>query len=308
MTATVEVLGNTQTEPGFALPAGACDCHTHIFGPAARYPYAPQRGYTPPDASRADMQALHRFLGIERVVIVHPSPYGTDNTVSIDAAAAIGHTARVVAVIDPERATDAELSMLKSRQVSGIRLNFQSNAVGDVDVARRIFRAAAARVGAFGWHIQLFVAMPMLTALAPDIRLSQVPVVIDHFGLADVSRGVGDAGFQTLLALVRDGAATVKLSAGYRVTARADWSDVDPFAAAVLAANADGAVWGSDWPHPGHHVAGAPPEALVPFQSVDCGLALRALRRWCANDAGLLRRVLVDTPARLYGFDQTATN
>lgn len=194
----------------------------------------------------------------------------------------------MVAVIDPFAVSDAELDALARGSVVGIRLNFKSTGVDDVEVARRALRKASERVARLHWHVQIFAEIGMIAALAEDIRRCAVPVVIDHFGLPEVERGVGAAEFQALVSLVRDGAATVKLSAGYRVTKRADWGDLDVFARALIDANLVHVVWGSDWPHPGDRAPGTVATDVVPFQVVDNGHALKCLRRWCGGDEALL--------------------
>lgn len=287
----------------FAMPRGACDCHTHVFGPASVYPYWDGRGYTPPDASAEELGALHRGLGIERVVIVHPSPYGIDNRISIDAAVRMGlERARVVAVIDPATIGDTELSEMSERGVVGVRLNLSSGGVSDAGKAREMLQKAAGRVGRLGWHVQIFTTLVIIDSLARDIETLGVPVVADHFGGAKAAAGVNQAGFETLSGLVSSGRMWVKLSAGYRVSSEARWRDVDPLARHLLAANPDRCVWGTDWPHPGERPPGTPPGAFVPAQDIDDTMAVEALWRWCGEDAGLFRRVLTDNPARLYNF------
>lgn len=294
-------------ETALRVPPASCDCHTHVFGPAAQFPYWEGRGYTPPDASVEDLRALHRGLGIERVVIVHPSPYGTDNRVSVDAAQQIGlDCARVIAVIDPDGRDRPGLRALGEQGVVGVRVNLASGGVSDVDKARGILLRTAEQVAPFGWHVQIFTSLQVIEALAQDIADLGVPVVIDHFGLARAEKGAGQPGFAALCDAVESGGVWVKLSAGYRISKAARWEDVDPIAGALLAANAERCVWGTDWPHPGERPPGTPPAAFTPAQVVDDQMALRALWRWCGEDEALFERVLVHNPARLYNFQTAA--
>ena len=300
------ILGVVHGAVGFALPAGACDCHTHVFGPAGRFPLWDGRAYTPPDASIGDLVALHGQLGIERVVIVHPSPYGTDNAVTLDAIAVLGVRARGVAVIDEVTISDRELEVLHRGGMRGARLNLQTAGVSDPAVARRRLIATAERVGPFGWHVQTYTNLGVIAALAETIAALPVPLVVDHFGHADAARGLGQAGFPVLLELVRAGNTYVKLSGAYRVSQRADRGDVDDLARALVAAGPARCVWGSDWPHPGggpHNPAER--DVPEPFQRIDDGAALELLARW-VPDAGRRAAILAATPARLYGFEAHA--
>jgi len=296
------ILGVRHTAPGFAMPAGATDCHVHVFGPADRFAFAPARTYTPGDASLADLKRLHTFLGIERVVVVHPSPYGADNACSIDAARWIGPSARVVAVIEGGE-SDATLEAMHQSGVRGVRLNLHSTGVFEPEAAWAGFEAAARRVASLGWHVQTFTSLDMIAALAGRLASLPVTLVIDHFGHAQASRGPDQEGFAALLGLVAGGKTYVKLSAGYRISSEPGWSDIPPIAKALIAANPGRVVWGSDWPHPGGGArTAASIDTIEPFQPIDDGAALDRLRDWCAGDAGLLRRILVDNPARLYDF------
>lgn len=294
--------GITHSSVGFAMPAGACDCHTHVFGPVSRFPYWEGRGYTPPDATIADLKRLHAILGLDRVVIVHPSPYGTDNTCSLDATAAIGlERARCVAVID-EHFTRVQLERLHADGVRGVRLNLTSTGMNDPVKAWPKFESIGRLVADLGWHIQTYTTLAVIEALGERFATLPVPLVVDHFGGLDASQGFTQQGWATLLGLVQSGKAYVKLSGGYRVTRQHDWSDVAPFARALIAANSERCVWGTDWPHPG----GAPRTGVSrmeqePYQAIDDGFALNQLGRW-APDTATRQAILVDNPARLYDF------
>ena len=268
-------------------PAASCDCHYHIFGPADRYPYSPARGYTPPDCLVEDFERMQAVLGIERSVIVQPSVYGTDNSCSLDAVERLGKArARGVAVID-DKASNAELDRLDRAGFRGARFNLVSKGALPLELLEPIARRLADR----GWHTQVFVNGEVLAEMAP--RLAQLPteIVIDHMGHVEGKRGVDQPGFRALLDLLGNGRSWVKLSGAYRVDhGPAPWPLATPIAKALIAANPDRCVWGTDWPHPDLH--GPMP---------DDGDLLDALYDWVPDDA-TLKRILVDNPARLYGF------
>ncbi|MGE3774463.1 MAG: amidohydrolase family protein, partial [Gammaproteobacteria bacterium] len=189
----------THSALAVGVPDGGCDCHTHVFGPAAKFPYWTGRTYTPPDASVAELSKLLRLLGLSRVVIVHPSPYGTDNAVSIDATMAIGlDRARCVAVID-ESFTTNELQAMHDKGVRGVRLNLTSTGLNDPAKAWPRFEGVARLVAGFGWHVQTYTTLAVIEALADRLTTLPVPLVVDHFGGLDAAAGLSQPGFPTLL-------------------------------------------------------------------------------------------------------------
>lgn len=301
-TAGMETARQPSTPIAFAMPAGACDCHTHIHGPVEQYPYADGRFYTPPAALPDEMAALHRALGIDRVVIVTPSVYGTDNRATLWGVAARGQSARAVIVMD-DATSDADLDAMGDAGAVGIRLNFATGGMMEPAVARQRFQAAVARVAPRGWHVQMFTTLPVIAALADLVGTSPVPVVFDHFGGAKAVEGVGQVGFATLVDLVGCGAAYVKVSGAYRASALSpDYADCTPLARALIAANAARILWGTDWPHPDSaRVPGRSSNDMVPFLDIDDAALLNQLRDW-APDAAMRQAILVDNPARLYGF------
>lgn len=268
-----------------AAPPGACDCHVHVFGPAARYPYAPERAYTPPDASIEELLALQKRLGFERVVVVQPSVYGTDNSCTLDALRRLGRRARGVAVIDAR----SDLLQMQKLGVRGVRVNLHTGGVQDPATAQRLLEEAAARVAPLGWHVQTFTSISLLRRLDHAIQDFPVPLVIDHFGLP-----ASHADVDYLAALLRAGTAHVKLSGPHRLP-----MDPGPVVRALVEANPERCVWGSDWPHP---TSGArDPRRVQPFDPIDDARSLARLRGWLA-DRALFRKILVDNPARLYDF------
>lgn len=290
------------TPVNFDVPAGACDCHTHIHGDPAKFPFFAGRVYTPESASPEEMSALHKALHIERVVIVTPSVYGPDNSSTLFGMAARGPTARGVAVID-DKTSESDLDAMHKAGFRGIRLNLATGGVNDPNVGRQRFSAAVERMKARGWHVQLFTNLAMITAIKDLVATAPVPVVFDHFGGAEAALGTGQPGFADLLGLVKSGKAHVKISGAYRASRLApDYADAAPLAQALIAANAERIVWGTDWPHPDSVTpAGKKVTDVTPLYQIDDGRLLNQLPVW-APDAAIRKIILVDNPARLYGF------
>lgn len=290
------------TPVNFDVPAGACDCHTHIHGDPAKFPFFAGRVYTPEPASPEEMSALHKALHIERVVIVTPSVYGPDNSSTLFGMTARGPTARGVAVID-DKTSESDLDAMHKAGFRGIRLNLATGGVNDPNVGRQRFSAAVERMKARGWHVQLFTSLAMITAIKDLVGTAPVPVVFDHFGGAEAALGTGQPGFADLLGLVKSGKAHVKISGAYRASRLApDYADAAPLAQALIAANAERIVWGTDWPHPDSVTpAGKKVTDVTPLYQIDDGRLLNQLPVW-APDAAIRKTILVDNPARLYGF------
>jgi len=290
------------TPVNFDVPTGACDCHTHIHGDPEKFPFFAGRVYTPEPASPEEMSALHKALHIERVVIVTPSVYGTDNSATLFGMMARGESARGVAVID-DKTAESELDTMHKAGFRGVRLNLATGGVNDPNVGRSRFSAAVERMKARGWHVQLYTNLAMITAIKDLVANAPVPVVFDHFGGAQADLGVGQPGFSDLLDLVKSGKAHVKISGAYRSSKLApDYQDIVPFAQALVAANPDRIVWGTDWPHPNSVTpTGKQPSDVTPLFQIDDGRLFNQLPVW-APDAAIRNRILVDNPARLYGF------
>src|SRR5579864_8311 len=290
------------TAVNFAIPPNACDSHTHIYGDPAQFPLWSGRTFTPEPALPEEMSALHRALHMDRVVIVTPSAYGTDNAVTLYGIKARGANARGIAVID-EKTPDSDLDAMASAGVRGIRLISGANGPSDPAVARRRFQAAVPRMKSRNWHIQMYTSLGIILALKDLIQASPVPVVFDHFGGAQAARGLNQPGFADLLELLHSGKAYVKISGAYRASTRGpDYFDVAPLARALIRANPDRIVWGSDWPHPnGTAVPGRKPTDIAPPFQIDDGRLLNLLPSW-EPDAAVRKKILVDNPTRLYGF------
>jgi predicted TIM-barrel fold metal-dependent hydrolase len=292
------------TPVNFDVPPHACDCHTHIHGDVDKFPFFAGRVYTPEPASPEEMAALHKALHMERVVIVTPSVYGTDISATLFGMKARGADARGVAVID-DKTPEQELDAMHRAGVRGIRINLATGAAKpDPLAARKRFQDAVERVKSRGWHVQMYVTLPVISAIKNAVAGSPVPVVFDHFGRAEASLGTEQPGFGDLLQLVHSGKAYVKISGAYRISKQApDFADATPMARALIAANADRIVWGTDWPHPNSDpLPGYGAMDVRPFSQIDDGRLLNQLPVW-APDPAIRKRILVDNPARLYGFD-----
>jgi predicted TIM-barrel fold metal-dependent hydrolase len=290
------------TPVNFDVPPNACDCHTHIFGDPARFPLFAGRVYTPEPASPEEIAALHHSLHIDRVVIVTPSVYGTDNSATLYGMKARGASARGVAVID-DRTSERDLDSMERAGVRGIRLNLATFGQNDPVLARRGFEGAVARLRKRNWHIQMYTNLAIISSIKDLAASAPIPIVFDHFGGANAALGVEQPGFADLVALVRSGKAYVKLSGAYRASPHGpDYPDVLPLARALIEANPDRVVWGSDWPHPGTTAPNARPKTEVtPLLQIDDGRLLNQLAVW-APDPRVRKKIFVDNPARLYGF------
>ena len=290
------------TPVNFDVPAGACDCHTHVFGDRRRFPFSPGRTYTPEAASVDEMRRLHRALHMDRVVIVQPSVYGTDNACTLDAVKQLGSRARGVAVID-DTTPESALDEMHRAGIRGIRVNLETAGIADPNEARRRVLAALERLRARRWHLQINTRLSIVDAIHDDIAAAPVPVVFDHFGGAQAALGTAQAGFGALVDLVRRGSAYVKISGAYRASTLApDYGDAAPLARALIGANPRRIVWGTDWPHPDStRQAGRSSTDIAPLLQIDDGRLLNQLPSWAA-DAAERRVILVDNPAQLYGF------
>jgi 2-pyrone-4,6-dicarboxylate lactonase len=279
-------------EPEMLMPENACDCHAHVFGPAEQYPYTADRIYTPPDALPRQYRRLLDKLGVERGVLVQASVHGTDNSAMLDAMAQDPDRLRGVAVV-AETITDAELRDMHAAGVRGLRWNVVDIREGNTRLPIKKLRELAERVEVFGWHLELLVHVDEYPNLERDLAGFPVDIVFAHMGYMRAERGVDNPGFRSLLSMVEHGRAWVKLSGPYRVTTSAlPYPEVIPFARALIDAAPDRVLWGSDWPH-----------VMLKGKMPNDGDLVDLLPQWVPN-AELRKRVLVDNPAKLYGFPQ----
>lgn len=274
--------------PKLKLPAGACDAHVHVFGPRARFPFADDRRYTPSDAPKEMLFALHERLGIQHCVIVQPACHGFDNSVTADATAATGGAYKGVALV-PVAISDAELKRLDAAGLCGARFHYMAHLGSGPKIDDVI--TFGKRLAGIGWHLQIHMEASLIAELAPAIRRSPVPVVIDHMGRIDASLGLNQPAFQALLALLDDDNVWVKVSGADRATRQGPpYSDAIPFARKLVAEFGKRCVWGTDWPHPNHR-------GPVP----DDGLLVDILNQIAPGESAR-QALLVDNPQRLYRF------
>jgi predicted TIM-barrel fold metal-dependent hydrolase len=275
------------------LPRGACDCHCHVFGPAERFPYAEPRSYTPEDAPLEAYLALLDRLGFARGVLVQPSAYGRDNRAMLNALTRTPQRLRGVAVGGSEL-NIATLRRWHEAGVRGLRANefrrdgkpYYQNGVGLKDV-----EPLYGLMADLGWHLQLWIDARDLPELAPQIARAPFPVVVDHMGRLEYHHGINNPGFQALLRGVGEGRLWSKLSGTYRLGATPlHYVQARPFHDALVAANPQNLVWGTDWPHPR-------PEGPVP----DAQRLLDVFLDW-TPDAAIRQAILSDNPVRLYDF------
>ena len=272
--------------PTFVLPPGTCDTHVHIWGPFDRFPVAKGAPYTPPERNRDDLVALHARLGVQRAVIVQTTVYKADNRAMLDGIARSDGAWRGVALVD-ESFGDAEYRALHDGGVRGVRFGFVKHLGGipDLDLVRR----TADRIAEMGWHLVLHLDAANIPEFEPLLRSFRLPVVIDHMGRVPVQDGLEQPAFRILLDLMRAPNWWVKVSGSERISAAGPpFRDAIPFARALLQAAPDRVLWGTDWPHP--NVRWMPDEADLVDLLPEFG------------DEAALQRLLVDNPARLYGF------
>jgi len=275
------------SKPRYTPLPGAVDAHCHVFGPAADFPYAPERKYTPCDAGKDKLFALRDFLGFERNVIVQATCHGKDNRALVDALKAAGERARGVATVG-ENITEAELAELDAAGVRGVRFNFLKRLADFTphDVLRRI----ADKVAPFGWHVVVYFEAPDLAELKPLFTSLPTKVIVDHMGRPDVKLGVDHPQFQAFVNLLADHENIwSKVSCPERLTVEgAPYDDVVPYARTIVERFPDRVLWGTDWPHPNI-------KTVMP----DDGVLVDNIPKIATTEA-LRQALLVDNPMRLY--------
>ena len=275
-------------KPKFAPPPLACDAHCHIFGPGAKFPYAKDAPYVPPDAPFEELQRLHKVLGLERAVIVHASCHGADMRVTLDAIARSKGAYRGTAIID-ESYTEKDFQRMHDGGIRGVRFNFVKHLGGRPDM--QFLERTIQRVQPMGWHLILHLDAQDLVEFEELFKRVPVPMVIDHMGRVKAKDGLAQPAFQVLLNWMKNEKFWVKICGAERVSSLGPpFTDAVPFAQALIAAAPDRILWGTDWPHPnvGAHM---PNDGDL--------MDLFALM---APDPGVQRQILVENPARLYGF------
>lgn len=273
------------------IPPRACDTHAHIMGPKAKYAYSPARIYTPPDCLLSDYLHMLDTIGIERAVLVQPSVYGTDNTVMLEAMKTAVGRLRGVAVVEEDIGED-ELQTLNAAGVRGVRVNI-------VDVKDRKpgtlpmkpLTQLARRIAPLGWHMEFLMHADEFPDLDETFADFPVEIVLGHLGYLTIGKPVDDPGFRALLRLMKAGRAWVKLTGPYRITAEPlPYPPTVPFVHALVEANRERVIWGTDWPH-----------VMLKGSMPNDGELADLLAAWLP-DPGLRQQVLVKNPEKLYGF------
>lgn len=276
--------------PKILSPAGACDTHFHIFGPVAKFPFAGTRSYTPDDAPLEDLLKLLDTLGMARGVVVQGHPYGTDNRVVLDALQREPKRLRGTAIVKPDTGRD-ELKRMADAGIKALRFHHMPHGVGFSPLGMQSFERLAPIMADLGLHAQFMMDANALASALPYFRNWQLPVVLDHMGNVDGALGANQPGVQHMCKLLAEGRIWVKVSGAYRVSTHyPDYADARAIHEALVRANPEQVIWGTDWPHP-----------RLEQDMPEDGHLLDLFNAW-TPDAGLRKKILVDNPARLYGF------
>ena len=274
--------------PGFVPPSGPVDAHCHVFGPGDRFPYAPERKYTPCDAGKDQLFALRDRLGFERNVIVQATCHGADNSALVDALRSAEGRARGVATVR-DSVTDAELQALHEAGVRGVRFNFVKRLVDPKPDA--YYRAIIERIAPLGWHVVVYFEAADLAERWDFFTSLPTTVVVDHMGRPDVTQPVDGPAFQQFVRLMAEHPNVwSKVSCPERLSRSGPptYDDVVPFARHLVERFPDRVLWGTDWPHPN-----------LKSHMPDDGTLVDVIPR-IALTAELQRKLLVDNPMRLY--------
>jgi predicted TIM-barrel fold metal-dependent hydrolase len=275
--------------PKYKPPRNACDAHCHVFGPADRYPYAPDRTYTPPDAPLAKFQKLQKILGLERAVLVNASCHGIDNAVILDAIAASNGRYRGVANVDDEF-TEQDIEALHDGGCRGARFNFVKHLGGVPDLKE--FHRIIERIKPFGWHVVLHFDAADLIEFSDLLKKLPVPFVIDHMGRVPVKDGIQQEPFKQLVETLKRDNCWVKICGAERISSMGPpFTDALPFGWMLIKTAPDRILWGTDWPHPN-----------IKQHMPNDGDLVDLIPRF-APDPAIQHKILVENPKRLYGFE-----
>ncbi|CAB3806970.1 amidohydrolase family protein [Paraburkholderia fynbosensis] len=275
------------TRPRALPPSGTTDCHFHVFGPADRFPFSPERKFTPEDATSSDYLSICRMLSIDRAVLVQPSVYAFDNHRLMSAAAELPIPTRMVIMAPPEVSAQ-ELEVFWNQGARGIRV------IGTLPIGAPLssLPELAGKLHERQWHIQLLLNPRLLIETEETLRELGCPIVIDHLAHIQCEKGIEQPAFKALLRLMTTGRLWVKLSAPYHLSVHSPlYDDLRPFISRLLDTRADRLLWGSDWPFVNHNNAAPDPADLMD-----------AVLNWLPDET-TQRQVLVENPAALYGFN-----
>jgi 2-pyrone-4,6-dicarboxylate lactonase len=280
-------------KPRILPPPGAWDAHAHVFGPADKFPYTPGRGYTPPDAPVEKFIALLDHNGCAQGLVVQGNAHGYDNRVVLDAISRYPQRLRGVAITDT-RIAPATLRDWHRLGMRGLRFHLMEKKPGYVrGVGLDVFEVFRKTMIELGWVMQVFCDWRLLQDTASTLRAiaRDLPVIVDHYGMVEATRGVNEPNFQALLKLVGEGAVHLKVSAPYRISTQfPDYADARALHEALVAANPERLMWGTDWPHP----------SIAAEVMPDDGHLLDLFFAWTPDEA-VRSKILVETPARLFG-------
>lgn len=292
--------GATDQPDRFNIPAGACDTHVHVIGDPHLFPMAADRDYTPPPATATELGKMLDEHRLSRVVIVAAAVHDDTNDAVIDAIGQLGQVrARGVAWLPKDR-SDASFKALKASGITGFRRLLDTSGKTSDAAQRAQFRARFDIAARWGWHMDIATPPDMIAACLPELASSPVPLVLDTFGW--IQGGLAQPGVNAILSLVRSGVAYVKLSEPYRLSDNAPgYPELKPVVDALIAANPDRILWGSGWPYLSGPVPGRPVAEITPNLPIDTGNLLSSFAAWVPDD-GMRRKILVENPARLYGF------
>ena len=275
------------SKPRFKPPPGAVDAHCHVFGPEAKFPYAPERKYTPCDAPKEKLFELRDFLGFARNVIVQASCHGRDNRALVDALEGSNGRAKGVAVVGPD-ISDMELKALDRAGVRAVRFNFLPRLVDATP--QEVYLRIAQRAAKLGWHIVVYFEAPSLETMTPFLKALPTAIVLDHMSVPDAKKGVDHPEFQRYIRLVEENRNIwVKVTGPERISKIGPpYDDVVPFARRLVEKFTDRVLWGTDWPHPN-----------MTTHMPDDGMLVDMIPR-IAPEPAQQRALLVDNPQRLY--------
>ena len=288
LTPTIAPPDPNPKKPRITLPPLACDSHFHVFGPHSKFPYAPNRPFTPTDAPKEDLFRLHNFLGFQRGVFVQSTCHGSDHAALVDLLAAGEGRYRGVALLEPTMRPE-EIERLDDAGVRGLRLHFYFPHLGAPRPREEMLKMIEL-AEPYGWHIAIHCGGNGVFDLYEFIRSIDAPVVIDHIGRVDVGEGKNGRAFATLRRLLDTGNVWVKLSGTDRITKQPyPYADAVPFARDLAAHAPERVVWGTDWPHPNHKAIPNDGELVDLIAEI-------------APDEKTRRLMLVDNPTKLFGF------
>ena len=276
--------------PKIPTPPGGCDAHFHLFGPVAKFPYADSRSYTPDEAPLENLLKMLDALGMARGVIVQGNAHGTDNSALLDALRREPKRLRAAAIVKPDTGRE-ELKRMANLGVRALRFHHMPHGVGFSSLGMQSFEKLSPIMAELGLHAQFMMDANALDSALPFFKHWKLPVVIDHMGNVDGKLGANQPGVQQMCRLLAEGKIWVKVSGAYRVSEQyPDYPDAKPIHEALVKANPEQIIWGTDWPHP-----------RLEKDMPEDGHLLDLFNAWTA-DAGLRKKILVDNPARLYGF------